>query len=62
MQQGSLRARGSRSRTVRRVDPRKRDEGPSTAQIREWAKENGHKVNERGRISTEVREAYEAAN
>ena len=33
-----------------------------TAQIRAWAKENGHEVNDRGRVSAEVREAYEKAN
>ncbi|MBM6406036.1 Lsr2 family protein [Phycicoccus sp. CSK15P-2] len=30
--------------------------------IREWARENGYDVSERGRISTEVQEAYEKAN
>ncbi|WP_298461805.1 Lsr2 family protein [uncultured Cellulomonas sp.] len=30
--------------------------------IREWARENGHEVSERGRISAEVRAAYEAAH
>lgn len=29
--------------------------------VRAWAKENGHEVSERGRISAEIREAYEAA-
>lgn len=32
------------------------------AAIRAWAKENGHEVNERGRIPRGVVEAYEAAN
>jgi hypothetical protein len=32
-----------------------------TALIRAWAKEQGHEVSERGRISKEIREAYEAA-
>ena len=36
-------------------------DGPSADQVREWARANGHKVNERGRISAAVREAYEAA-
>ena len=31
------------------------------AAIRDWAKAHGHKVSERGRISAEVRAAYEAA-
>ncbi|WP_146905266.1 histone-like nucleoid-structuring protein Lsr2 [Cellulomonas aerilata] len=35
--------------------------GDATA-IREWARENGHEVSERGRISAEVRKAYEAAH
>lgn len=35
--------------------------GDATA-IREWARENGHSVSERGRISAEVRAAYSAAH
>lgn len=34
----------------------------SAKEIREWARSNGHKVPERGRIPAEVREAYEAAH
>lgn len=30
--------------------------------IRQWARENGHTVSERGRLSTAVVEAYEAAH
>lgn len=30
--------------------------------IRQWAADNGHNVNSRGRISSNVIEAYEAAN
>src|SRR3954447_8467075 len=33
-----------------------------TAQIREWARANGQKVNERGRIAADVVAAYEKAN
>ncbi len=29
--------------------------------VRAWAKENGYEVSERGRISAEIRDAYEAA-
>ncbi|WP_029068201.1 histone-like nucleoid-structuring protein Lsr2 [Jonesia quinghaiensis] len=36
--------------------------GPSANVIREWARSNGYEVNMRGRISSEIREAYEAAN
>lgn len=36
--------------------------GTSAAEIREWARSNGHEVPERGRIPAEIRDAYEAAN
>ena len=40
-----------------------RAQGTSDAgKIREWAKSMGHAVNERGRISAELRAAYYAAN
>ncbi|MFI2238893.1 Lsr2 family protein [Streptomyces chrestomyceticus] len=32
-----------------------------TAKIRAWAKENGYEVNERGRVSADIREAYQNA-
>ena len=32
------------------------------AQIREWARSNGHQVSERGRISATVKAAYDAAH
>lgn len=32
------------------------------AAIREWAKNNGHEVSERGRIKQDIIDAYEAAN
>lgn len=33
-----------------------------TGKIRSWAKANGHSVSERGRISAEIRAAYNAAH
>jgi hypothetical protein len=33
-----------------------------TADVREWARANGHKVSERGRISAEVQAAYDKAH
>jgi hypothetical protein len=33
-----------------------------TQAIREWARQNGHQVNDRGRIPKSVIEAYKAAN
>ncbi|MGW1227368.1 histone-like nucleoid-structuring protein Lsr2 [Streptomyces sp. NPDC001478] len=33
-----------------------------TAEIRKWARENGHNVNDRGRVPADIRQAYEEAN
>ena len=35
--------------------------GTSAREIRDWARSNGHKVPDRGRIPADVREAFEAA-
>ena len=41
----------------------RRSNGSSDATaIREWARENGHDVSERGRISANIKTAYEAAH
>ena len=37
-------------------------ETSSTSEIRAWALANGHDVSSRGRVSAEVREAFERAN
>ena len=43
--------------------PRARRSSSGDAQaIREWAKEHGHQVSERGRISAEVKAAYDASH
>lgn len=34
----------------------------SAADVREWARANGYQVSERGRVSAEVRTAYDAAH
>jgi hypothetical protein len=36
--------------------------GPTAREIREWARENGWDVPDRGRVAAEVREAYAAAH
>ncbi|MFF3416808.1 Lsr2 family protein [Streptomyces sp. NPDC002698] len=36
--------------------------GEDTAVIREWAKQNGLEVNDRGRVPASIREAYHKAN
>ncbi|PPH10474.1 Lsr2 family protein [Rathayibacter sp. AY1G1] len=53
-----VRAGGSSTPTVsaKKSDPQR------LKAIREWANENGHEVSNRGRISAEIVEAYDAAN
>jgi hypothetical protein len=36
--------------------------GHAAREIRDWARSNGHKVPERGRIPADVREAFDAAH
>lgn len=36
--------------------------GPSAREVRDWARSNGFKVPDRGRIPADVREAFDAAN
>lgn len=50
-------AAGSRARQ-RRSTVRGKDQ---TAAVREWAKANGYRVSDRGRIAAEVREAYDSS-
>lgn len=56
-------ARKVGGRSSRGTAPRARRASSSDAQaIRDWAKENGFTVSERGRISAEVKAAYDAAH
>ena len=48
--------RATRARPV--AGPRSND----SAQIRQWARDNGYTVNSRGRIQAEIQEAYQKAN
>jgi hypothetical protein len=62
---GHARRTGGRRRSGRRaaVASTPADaSGPSAAEVRAWARENGMDVPERGRVSAEVREAYAAAH
>jgi len=54
-------ARRTRGTTATTSSPRKSDPKRLSA-IREWAAENGHEVSSRGRISTQILEAYDAAH
>lgn len=47
---------GRRRRAAKPASP------TSTSEIRAWAQANGHEVSSRGRVSSEVREAYEQAH
>lgn len=35
--------------------------GPSSKEIRDWARSNGFEVSDRGRVSAEIRQAFDAA-
>ena len=45
-----------------RRSPASSGNGHSAKEIRDWARSNGHKVPERGRIPGDVREAFESAH
>ncbi len=56
-------ARKVSGRATRSAGPAKGRSNPDDlAKIRVWAMANGHQVAARGRISQEVRDAYDAAN
>jgi hypothetical protein len=54
-------ASGSSGRTARTKAPTA-GRSHDSAQIRQWARENGYTVNSRGRIQAEIQEAYQKAN
>jgi len=54
---------GRRKRTTTSAPrPAETGSGANTSDIRAWAQENGLEVSSRGRISAEVREAYDKAH
>lgn len=60
---GAARRAGRASAPARRGRPAKAgSDKDRTVAIREWAKKNGHKVSERGRLSAAVVSAYDAAH
>lgn len=46
----------------RRASGTTRASSQETAKIRSWARENGYQISDRGRISSQIREAYQAAH
>ncbi|MDQ3628090.1 MAG: Lsr2 family protein [Actinomycetota bacterium] len=53
---GSRRGGRAKSRTTRSGG------ASDAAEVREWARANGYQVSDRGRVSAEVRAAYDAAH
>jgi hypothetical protein len=55
--------RADQPRRARRraAEPRASSGKTDLAEVRSWARSQGYKVSDRGRISAEVQEAYEAA-
>ena len=56
------RSRGRAARQTAVAEKPARSNREETAAIREWARENGHQVSDRGRIPKSVIEAYQAAS
>jgi hypothetical protein len=55
-------ARRTSGRAARGTGKTVRANNGETAKIREWAKEQGYQVSDRGRVSAEIRQAYKDAN
>lgn len=53
---------GAGRRGGRKATTTSNGSGPSAREIRDWARSNGYEVPDRGRVSAEVREAFEAAH
>jgi hypothetical protein len=58
---GAARRAGRVATSARRGRSPKAVDRDRTVAIREWARKNGHKVSERGRLSAQVLAAYDAA-
>lgn len=59
---GSARRAGRRSATTSGRRGARSSSREELAEIRNWARANGHKVSDRGRISQDVRDAYTKAH
>ena len=61
---GVARRTGGRRKRTSAAAPRPAESsgGANTSDIRSWAQENGYEVSSRGRVSAEVRDAYEKAH
>jgi Lsr2 len=54
--------RGARQTVAKAQSASARSSREETAAIRQWARDHGHQVSDRGRISKSVMEAYQAAS
>ncbi|QNJ57084.1 nucloid associated Lsr2-like [Gordonia phage Rabbitrun] len=52
---------GRRKRRAKAVAPTKAAKSAELAEIRNWARDNGYEVSDKGRVPAEIREAFEAA-
>ena len=59
---GHARKTGGRRKRGSAPSSSKASSSSSTSDIRAWAQAQGHEVSSRGRVSSEVREAYEKAH
>ena len=61
---GVARRTGGRRKRATAAAPRSAENGSgaNTSDIRAWAQENGYEVSSRGRVSAEVRDAYDKAH
>ena len=59
---GSGRGRGARQSVATLQSTSARSTREETAVIRQWARDHGHQVSDRGRISKSIMEAYQAAS
>jgi hypothetical protein len=58
----SRRVGGRASRRTGAAKSRPASERVDMSNVRAWARENGYQISDRGRVSSEVRDAYEAAH
>jgi hypothetical protein len=59
---GHARKVGAAARRNGRRSAAAASDGPSAREIRDWARSNGYEVPDRGRVSAEVRSAFDAAH
>ena len=60
--EGARKAGASSKRTAPAKAPRARSAGADLSAVRDWARENGHEVSDRGRLGQGIKDAYAAAH